>query len=472
MTYQESANDSLVEKNLTKIINKENKGTGNIPEIKTYPRRWVMLVLFIFYAACTAFQWIQYSIVTNIIMTYYGVSANSVDWTSMTFMLYYVPLVFLASHLTDRAGLRWTAILGCCVNCIGAWIKVFSVERDRFWLTFIGQSFVATTQVVVLPMPGRLAAHWFGANEVSTATSLGIFGSQLGIALGFVLTPIVVRKHENLDDIGVDLSKLFWGVAIISTIATILVIIFFQEEPKLSPSQTRALQKATRSENKEGFVEPMKRLFRNKCFLILCNSYGMNIGVLNAIATLLNQIILLHFKNAERDAGWIGLSIIVTGMFGAVTFGVILDKTHKFKATAVIVYFLTLCGQICFAVALWVGIKWMVYVAASFLGFFMSGYLALGYDLCAEYTYPEAEGISTGILNVANNIYGVLLVLIFGKLMDTYGDMAVHIGCCIALLAGLIMTIFTKDVQRRQDTRNAVTYKGVLTAECKDSDKK
>ena len=37
------------------------------------------------------------------------------------------------------------------------------------------------------------------------------------------------------------------------------------------------------------------------------------------------------FKNGEEDAGRIGLAIIVMGMVGAVTFGVILDKTKKFK---------------------------------------------------------------------------------------------------------------------------------------------
>ena len=36
-------------------------------------------------------------------------------------------------------------------------------------------------------------------------------------------------------------------------------------------------------------------------------------------------------QNGEEDAGRIGLLIVVTGMVGSVVFGVILDKTHKFK---------------------------------------------------------------------------------------------------------------------------------------------
>lgn len=76
--------------------------------------------------------------------------------------------------------------------------------------------------------------------------------------------------------------------------------------------------------------------------------------------------------------------------------------------------------------------------------------------MCAEYTYPEAESISTGVLNIANNIYGIILVLISGELMEMYGDTAVHICLCTSLLFGLIMTILTKDEQRRQDAKNSV----------------
>lgn len=95
----------------------------------------------------------------------------------------------------------------------------------------------------------------------------------------------------------------------------------------------------------------------------------------------------------------------------------------------------------------------------------MSGYLALGYEMCAEYTYPEAESIATGILNVANNIYGIILVIISGLLMETYGDLGVHICLCVALIVGFVMTAMTKDETRRQDARKAAMYSVVKTKE-------
>ncbi|XP_071647030.1 choline/ethanolamine transporter flvcr2a-like [Temnothorax longispinosus] len=459
MTIMEdkSLSETLATKDSTKITKSELDDVRPL-KLKVYKKRWLMLAIYMFYAGSNSSQWIEYSIITNIVTRYYGVSSLMVDWTSMSFMAFYAAFIFPASYVTDRCGLRWTTIIGTGLNCLGAWIKTFSVQPDRFHVAFIGHSVVALAQTMVLPLPGRIAAQWFPATELSTATSLGIFGNQLGVSLGFLLGPVIVKNHKNLDDIGKDLSRLCWIVAVVATIAFALVLILFQDEPKLPPSETRALQKINRTKKREEFVAPIKRLCKNKNFIMLCNSYGFNVGVLNAVSTLLNQIFLAHFENGEEDAGRIGLAIILTGMAGSVSFGMILDRTHKFKQTAVTVYFLTFCGQILFAVSTCVGIKWMVYVSAIFLGYFMSGYLALGYDLCTEFTYPESENIPAGFLNITTCMYGIVLIIIFGLLLNAYGDIPVHIGLCLVLLLGFILTAVTKDEQRRQDARKKAQY--------------
>lgn len=78
---------------------------------------------------------------------------------------------------------------------------------------------------MVLPLPGRMAAQWFPSTQLSTATSLGIFGNQLGVSLGFLLGPIIVKNHDSLDDIAKDLSYLCWIVAIVGTITFALALI-------------------------------------------------------------------------------------------------------------------------------------------------------------------------------------------------------------------------------------------------------
>lgn len=71
-------------------------------EYKVYTRRWFMLTIFVLYSASNAFQWIQYSIIANVIMQYYNVTSTAVDWASMVYMVTYIPLIFPASYLLDK----------------------------------------------------------------------------------------------------------------------------------------------------------------------------------------------------------------------------------------------------------------------------------------------------------------------------------------------------------------------------------
>jgi FLVCR family feline leukemia virus subgroup C receptor-related protein len=47
-------------------------------------------------------QWLQYSMIKDIVIPYYGVDNIAVDWTSMIYMITYVPLVFPASWFLDK----------------------------------------------------------------------------------------------------------------------------------------------------------------------------------------------------------------------------------------------------------------------------------------------------------------------------------------------------------------------------------
>lgn len=92
------------------------------------------------------------------------------------------------------------------------------------------QGILSVSQTVLASLPPKLAAVWFGPNqvsvmhlnfvfffctiqfifEVSTACALGLFGTQLGVALGFILPPMLVKNHEDTAKIGDDLYFLTW----------------------------------------------------------------------------------------------------------------------------------------------------------------------------------------------------------------------------------------------------------------------
>lgn len=67
-----------------------------------YKYRWVMLCLFVLYSASNSLQWTQYTIIQDIVVRYYGVDSTLVSWTSMVYMITYMPLIFPASWLLDK----------------------------------------------------------------------------------------------------------------------------------------------------------------------------------------------------------------------------------------------------------------------------------------------------------------------------------------------------------------------------------
>lgn len=71
-------------------------------KIKLYRKRWMILFIYIIYAAINALQWFEYSVIANIVMRYYKVSALEVDWTSIIYMALYMPMVIPASYFIDK----------------------------------------------------------------------------------------------------------------------------------------------------------------------------------------------------------------------------------------------------------------------------------------------------------------------------------------------------------------------------------
>lgn len=160
-----------------------------VPQV--FRRRWIMVFLFAGFSASNAYQWIHLNIIFNVIHRYYNESLPgdeyqqhlAIHWLSMVYMLAYIPLILPATWLLDRKGLRVVGILATLLNALGALIKCAAIDPSRFPVLMLGQTVCALAQVFVLGIPARLAAVWFGNNEVSTATAIGVFGNQVSTVI-------------------------------------------------------------------------------------------------------------------------------------------------------------------------------------------------------------------------------------------------------------------------------------------------
>ncbi|KAM9294338.1 choline/ethanolamine transporter FLVCR2 [Gastrophryne carolinensis] len=416
---------------------------------KLYRRRWCMVLLFSTYSLCNAFQWLQYGIISNIFIRYYSVSSLAIDWLSMSYMLAYIPLIFPATWLLETRGLRLIALIASGLNCAGAWIKTASSRPDLFGVTLAGQLVCASAQAFILGMPSHIASVWFSSTEVSTACSLAVFGNQIGIAVGFLLPPVLVPNTEDKAQLSQHISIMFFGTAGVASFIFILVIFVFQEAPPLPPTVAQAMQRSA-PPSQYSYKQSILRLLRNRNFNLLAVTYGLNTGAFYSLSTLLNRMVIIYYPGEEVNAGRIGLTITIAGMCGALVTGLWLDKTKTYKQTTLAVYVLSLTGMVVFTFILDLGYLWAVFVTAGCLGFFMTGYLPLGFEFAAELTYPESEGTSSGLLNVSAQVFGLIFTTAQGQILEQFGVRAGNLLLCSFLLVGAVLTGFIKADLRRQ----------------------
>ncbi|XP_015837552.1 uncharacterized MFS-type transporter C09D4.1 [Tribolium castaneum] len=424
---------------IEKFLPTENRNQ----EIVLYKKRWLILTLYILYAAINAFQWFEYSIIANVLMKFYNVSAVSVDWTSIIYMALYMPMVIPVSYLMEKLDLRQIAAIGVLGTALGTIVKVYSLSPDQMWVTYLGQTILSSMQVFILPLPPRIASVWFGSKEVSLACALGVFGTQLGQAIGFVVPPIVVRYSEDVETIGRDLGVLVKGLAWLTLVVTVAVLTYFSAHPTTPPNDI--------NNERTHFFKSLKNLFRNRSFNFHTVAYGINIAVFTSISTLLNQFFLFHFPKSEEDAGRVGLIMVILGMMGAIAFGYILDKTHRYKEITLCMYIASFLSVIAFMFSLESGSKILVYISGALVGLFINAYMPVGLELAIELTYPEPESTSSGILISMTQTLGVLFTLMLGSLFSNFGSFwaLATMACC--LFVGSVLTAFITNVKKRQN---------------------
>lgn len=237
----------------------------------------------------------------------------------------------------------------------------------------------------------------------------------------------------------------------------------FKERPQYPPSQAQAALRASPPED-YSYKKSIINLFKNKAFVLLLITYGIMTGAFYSISTLLNQMILTYYPGEEVNAGRIGLTLVVAGMLGSILCGLWLDYTKAYKQTTLIVYILSFLGMVVFTFTLDLGKKVnmenniiILFVTGGILGFFMTGYLPLGFEFAVEITYPESEGTSSGLLNASAQVFGIFFTLVQGKLTSDYTPQEGNIFLCVWMFAGIILTALIKSDLRRHNINKGIT---------------
>ena len=458
--------------------------------IKPTRKRYFILLMYAICSMQKSFQWINLSTITNKVAFYYQVDNIAVNWTSVLFMITFIPLVLPTGWLIERIGLRKAVLIGASGIALGAIVKCFATSPTRFYVIILGQIIVSLSEQFIFCIPARIASVWFPDNQVSLATGFGIFGNQCGIALGFLIPQALLDQLETQEEIAIGLWRLFLWTAILATATLFVLALLFDDAPKHAPGAARAnkleqeAQLARLRPANSAAAAPVcgaaanefwqhlkKLLIEPNCDLLVL-AYGLNVGTGYAIQTVLNQLVVAGVAaGAGSEKGWpedanelvgvAGLLIIFCGMCGALFWGHLCDRSRRYILITRLLYVGTIISLLLFGLSLHLlAERLLLYFASGFMGFMLIGYTVAGLDTVVELTYPAPELISTSLMNLAPSLFGSPITLLCSLIVDTYNSDAA-IGFLLALLCvGLAISLAIREQLRRQIAVDATKIAG------------
>ncbi|XP_075247403.1 solute carrier family 49 member A3-like isoform X1 [Convolutriloba macropyga] len=374
-------------------------------EFKQYKRRWILLSIVFFLNYTNATMWICFAPVADSTASYFGVSLSWVNMLTAIYFIIFIPFNFVGTYMAERFGLKPLMISAALINMIGGLLRVLAIYlfddiQTQFIVLFIGQSITAVAQAFILIQPTKLAAYWFAPDERTIANAAGTIANEFGLMVAFLATPFIV----NNDPSNVEKMVLVWSLP--SVIPSVICLVFVRtgSYPPIPPSPSGAVASM-------GFKDSMKQCLKSKQFWYLMLSFGTGLAAFSTLISLLEQVLCVN-GYTDTFSGITSTVAIGSGCIGAAIFGTIADNTKKFDFIYKVCYLLACLGIALFA---WAASKSdnevFILLGVGWFGFFGLVLFPLALELSVECTYPVSESASSGIVILAGQLIGIVMLV-------------------------------------------------------------
>ncbi|MBY9014457.1 MAG: MFS transporter [Candidatus Lokiarchaeota archaeon] len=395
-------------------------------DIQIYGYRWIVLLLFMFTNITIQMLWISYASVTSAAMAFYNVEELSIFLLSALFMIVYIPVTFIASWTIDKYDFKIGCGIGALLAGIFGFLRFFA--GNNFTLTLIFVIGIAIGQPFIMNSVTKLSANWFPESERTTATGLGMISMFLGIALGLLITPLIVV------DLGFLMMLLIYGI--LALCSGVAFLVFVKNKPPTPPSTTTVSEKVL-------MFEGIKKLFKNKYFLILLITFFFGLGIFNMITTYIEVIVIPRGFDSTY-AGILGALMLVGGIVGCVVMSGLSDKFHIRRILLIISVLIATVSLFIITIAT-DGI--LLAISGFFFGFGLLSASPVALEYAADITKPVPEASSNGLLMMIGQIGGIFFILGLSDLkMEITGDyFPALLLQAIFLLILSVLTFFLKE---------------------------
>jgi MFS family permease len=356
-------------------------------------------------------------------------------------MVVFIIMCLPASYIIDTYGIRKALGLGAILTAAGAVIKGFGAES--LTLVFTGQFFLALAQPFILNSVTAFSVRWFAINERAIVAGLLALAQYIGILLAMVLTPLLVESSAESVHYGNGIDSMLMIYMIPSVISAVLFLIFFKEQPGDLPFDI--------GHERLNFKEGILNMFRLKDALLVLFLFTIGLGIFNSISTLVDHI--AANLNITDSNGYIGGVMLIGGIIGALIIPFLSDHYRKRKLFLVLcmiifiptIFGLAFAGEISEYFQLSVQSTYDLALISSFLlGLSIMSAGPIVFQYTAEITAPTPEATSQGILLLAGQISGIVMVSIMTLNKNQYLDPMMKIFVILSVF-GFIAVLLLKE---------------------------
>ena len=246
-----------------------------------------------------------------------------------------------------------------------------------------------------------------------------------------------------------------------SAVALLLVLVYLPSKPPVGsePSRSASLQRMSMSKG-------IRALASHRDFWLVTLAYGTTTGLYAGwgplYAIIFQRLGPTICKNPQVTASWVGFWSNLGGNLAGMAFSVLADRGVGRRHFKSLLIFLSVLGAGVFGTfgflyargALTLSIVWVLCISG---GIVVNGAVPIFYELAVDAAYPVEEGLTTSVLTVANNIGGLIFLLIpsLGLAVGNWVNLSVG-GACI--LSVVCMLLFRGTLARSREDAGHGAY--------------
>jgi MFS family permease len=324
------------------------------------------------------------------------------------------------------------------LNGVCAFLRIFAVAPNDFWLLFALQTGVAAGQPFLYNAISKLCARWFPPAERATASGLANLGFFVGMLLSELFSSMLFQS------IGLFGMLLVFGI--LGLVVTVAFIGLAKDHPEHPYGDTRRLEWAE-------IKGHMKNLFKNRFAIVHAVIGFIGIGYFNMLLTEIQNITAVQ-NVTDDQAGLIGAMVFIAGIIGLLILPALSDKLFAAGKTYARRLFMLMCFAVATPMLILLGFVAdlnTVYILMAIIGFFLLSSFAIAMQWVAEGTAPIPESQSNNLLMYMGQIGGILFIWLVPAVFNT-GTTAVpmynnsmYLGAAFMLICFVLVFVLLRD---------------------------